>query len=210
MDPRTPGNDAAPLLALRSRFLTQQTLFAIDLAVMVAAFALSYLLRFDFDVPPEYVQMAISQLPLVLAAQSAALYLSGAPSFVWRFIGIAEVPAFARAAGWSAALLLLLRFTVPVSLPSLRVALSIIFMNALTAFGGMLGVRVLRRAWLEHSVRRRRPAGNGRRPAVLLVGAGAAGVMAAREIRSHGDQDLDLRGFVDDDPLQARRGHRAG
>ena len=34
------------------------------------------------------------------------------------------------------------------------------------------------------------------------MGAGAAGVMAVREIRSRGEHDMDLRGFVDDDPLK--------
>ncbi|MFV2074433.1 MAG: polysaccharide biosynthesis protein, partial [Thermoanaerobaculales bacterium] len=35
---------------------------------------------------------------------------------------------------------------------------------------------------------------------VLLVGAGQAGVLAAREITNRGDMGLDIRGFVDDDP----------
>ena len=34
---------------------------------------------------------------------------------------------------------------------------------------------------------------------VLLVGAGDAGIMAVREIRSRGEQDMEIRGFVDDD-----------
>ena len=39
--------------------------------------------------------------------------------------------------------------------------------------------------------------------ALRLIGErGAAGVMAVREIRSRGEHDMDLRGFVDDDPLK--------
>ncbi len=61
-----------------------------------------------------------------------------------------------------------------------------------------------RRALFEHNLRSRRAArgGGGPRLSVLLVGAGAAGVMAVREIRSRGEHDLELRGFVDDDPLK--------
>ena len=60
------------------------------------------------------------------------------------------------------------------------------------------------RAVSERNLSRRRAARTGGegRSAVLLVGAGAAGVMAVREIRSRGEQDMDLRGFVDDDPLK--------
>lgn len=35
----------------RSRVLNRQTMSAIDLAVMVAAFVLAYLLRFEFAIP---------------------------------------------------------------------------------------------------------------------------------------------------------------
>jgi FlaA1/EpsC-like NDP-sugar epimerase len=117
---------------------------------------------------------------------------------------MSEVPAFARAGAGSAAVLLFLRLAAPVSLPGFRVPISIILMNALTAFGGMLALRVARRGFHERSLRQRRSAGPGGGPRVptLLVGAGAAGVMAVREIRSRGEQGLDLRGFVDDDPLK--------
>jgi FlaA1/EpsC-like NDP-sugar epimerase len=73
-----------------------------------------------------------------------------------------------------------------------------------SASAGLLGIRVLRRALYERyeKASRRRAAGgrNGRRKPVLLVGAGRPGCMAAREIAGRGDLDLDIRGFVDDDP----------
>jgi FlaA1/EpsC-like NDP-sugar epimerase len=117
---------------------------------------------------------------------------------------MAEVPAFVRAGAASGALLLCVRLFVPEGYANLSIPISIILMNTLSAFGGLLGIRVARRAVSEHNLRRKRGARDGGkgRPAVLLVGAGAAGVMAVREIRSRGEQDMDLRGFVDDDPLK--------
>src|SRR5258705_8622962 len=70
------------------------------------------------------------------------------------------------------------------------------------SFGGILGLRVVRRVLYERYQRHRGPANGNlhkRRP-VLLVGAGRAGVMAAQEISTRGDTDLDVKGFVDDDP----------
>ena len=194
----------APASIWQARLLSRQTTVAIDLAVMVLAFVQSYLLRFDLAVPPTEVRRAIYQLPLVLVVQFGALYWSGALSFVWRYVGMSEVPAFVRAALGSGAFLLALRLLLPASLGELRIPIAIILMNTLTAFGCLLGIRVVRRAVSERNPRRRRGARNGGkgRPAVLLVGAGAAGVMAVREIRSRGERDMDMRGFVDDDPVK--------
>ena len=75
------------------------------------------------------------------------------------------------------------------------VPISIILLKTLTAFGGLVAVRVARRAAWERSMSRQRAARNSGkgRSAVLLVGAGSAGVMAVREIRSRGEHDMDLR-----------------
>jgi pyridoxal phosphate-dependent aminotransferase EpsN len=188
--------------SLRSRLLRRHTSVGIDLLAMVSAFGLAYLLRFDFDVPRRLQLIGVMQLPLVLAVQLTALYMTGVLSFVWKYVGMAEVPAFARAAAGSATVLLAFRFFLPEPLNALRIPISIIFVNTVLAFGGLLGLRVARRALWEREVSRRRVAGGGvrRRPPVLLVGAGAAGVMAVREIRSRGEHDMEMRGFVDDDP----------
>src|SRR5262245_35487878 len=54
-----------------------------------------------------------------------------------------------------------------------------------------------------------RRAADRKRSAALLVGAGHAGVLAAREILGRGDTDLDVKGFVDDDLLK-QGAHIAG
>jgi FlaA1/EpsC-like NDP-sugar epimerase len=190
--------------ARRARLLNRWTTSVLDLGVMVLAFGLSYLLRFEFRLSENEIRHAIRHLPLVLAVQFAALYTSGALLLVWKYIGLSEVPAFVRAGLGSAAVLLGFRFLAPATMDDLRIPWSIIVMNAFFVFGGLLAIRVARRALWERSLSRERAARNaGRaRPPVLLVGAGAAGVMAVREIRSRGEHEMELRGFVDDDPAK--------
>ena len=115
---------------------------------------------------------------------------------------MAEVAAFLKAAWWSFLPLLVLRLALPIEFAQWRIPLSIILMTTVFGFGGVLGLRVLRRAIYERYEKKTRgdASKNGRLKPVLLVGAGQAGVLAAREITNRGDMGLEIRGFVDDDP----------
>jgi FlaA1/EpsC-like NDP-sugar epimerase len=192
-----------------TRLLYRQVQLFLDLAALVGAFVLAYLLRFDFHIPPDELHRMTVQLPAVLLLQFSALALAGIYSFVWRYVGLREVPSFLRAAGISLAVLLLLRFGLPDSYHLWRVPLSVILMDAPLAFGSALSLRVLRRVLyesyehdrLDRSASRVMGKGRHKKP-VLLVGAGRGGVLAVREITGRGDMDIEVVGFVDDDPLK--------
>ncbi len=181
--------------------LTRGFQFALDVAMLVCAFAFAYLLRFEFAVPEDELHNALQQLPYVVLVQLAALALAGVYSFIWRYVGLGEVKAFVYAAVWSALVLAVLRLSLPRSLGNWRVPLSVTVMGTVLAFGGVLGLRVVRRYVYEKGQRRRRVAQAGTAEVVptLLIGAGRAGLLAAREIEGRGDMNLDVKGFVDDD-----------
>jgi len=188
-----------------ARHLYRRVQFALDLAVLVASFALAYLLRFDFAIPRDELEHGFVQLPYVVLIQFAVVLFSGIYRFVWRYVGLAELAAFLRAAALSALPVVVLRLTLPnPSYAHWRVPLSIIVLDTVFAFGGLLAVRILRRVLYERYERDRRAGAEdrGRPKPVLLVGAGRAGVQVVREIRGRGDMDLDVVGFVDDDPLK--------
>ncbi len=186
--------------------LRRRTQFALDLATLVAAFAAAYLLRFDFRIPEPFVERALVQLPVAILCQLTAVFFAGIHTFVWRYVGLREIGAFARAAAYSAVPLLLLRLGLPEAWEAWSMPLSIIILDTLFAFGGLLGLRVLRRLVDERlargeTLRNGAGAGGEKRP-VLLIGAGKAGMLAVREIQGRGDMDIHAVGFVDDDPLK--------
>jgi len=185
--------------------LHRRTQFVLDLATLTAAFLLAYLLRFDFRIPEHILANALVQLPLVVLLQFSSLLLLRVYNFVWRYVGIREVETFLRAAAYSALPLLALRFGLPDPYQAWRAPLSVIVLDTMLAFGGLLAMRVLRRVLYERYERgyRAMEAGDeGRTKPVLLVGAGRAGILAVREIQNRGDMDLVPLGFVDDDPLK--------
>lgn len=190
---------------LRPLVLTRRVQFLLDLGVLVATFFLAYLLRFEFEIPEPWWDRVVIQLPLVVMIQFSTLLLTGIYSFVWRYVGLRELTVFVRAAAISLLPVLALRLALPTDLQDWKVPVSVIFMDGVLAFGGLLGLRVVRRMLYEQSERRRRARngnGEGADQRALLVGAGRAGVLAMREIQGRGDLGLEVVGFVDDDPLK--------
>lgn len=181
----------APLLRAEVRYL-------LDLLVLSAAFFGALWLRFE-ELRIDY----LIQLPLVVLVQMLTLWLGGTYNFLWRFIGLAELRTFVQSAVASTLGLLALRLGLPDSLQDFRVPLSVILFDAVLAYGGLLGIRVMRRVIYErfeqHLARDEQPSRQRKR--VLLVGAGRAGVMAVRELGGQPrGASLEMVGFLDDDP----------
>jgi FlaA1/EpsC-like NDP-sugar epimerase len=185
------------------RSIARQLQVGVDLFVLVLAFQLSYLLRFDFLIPPEESQHNLARLLFVVVVQLATLKLTGVYTFIWRYVGIIELRVFVKAAIFSCIPLLIVRLGLPQTFQKWQVPLSITLMDTVLAFSGVLGVRIIRRMFYERSARLQklsRSSTKNRTP-VLLIGAGRAGMLVVREI-GRGNTDLLIKGFVDDDPLK--------
>jgi FlaA1/EpsC-like NDP-sugar epimerase len=174
---------------------------AVDVLLLVSAFILAYLLRFDFSIPERELVRCIVQTPAVVAIQCVCLYLCGVHAFIWHYVGMAEVKTFVKTAVAPAGIMLLARFALPDSLATWHIPVSVIILDTLLVFGSTMGARVLRRAAYERFQRRRSPFGPSAEKirSVLLIGAGKAGRRMVSEIRSRDDSGLDIKGFVDDD-----------
>ena len=188
--------------ALKFHLLSKGGQHSLDLFTLTCAFALAYLLRFDFSLPASERMVALTQLPLVLLVQIAVLYFSGISKFIWRYVGFSEAKKIINAGLLAAVPLIILRLALPDPLREFRMPLSVIMMDTVLAFGGILALRILRREVYERNHRKATEGRAVRRKPVLLIGAGRAGISTASEVRSRGDVDLEIRGFIDDDPAK--------
>src|ERR1017187_5097568 len=182
--------------------LTRRVQILLDVSVLAGAFATAYLLRFEFMLGPAERQRLIWQLPVVVLLQLLSQRVWGIYKFIWRYIGLSELRAFVGAALTCLAVMLAFRFGLPSGTPDFRVPISVAFIDVGLAFTGTLGIRVFRRMLFEWGEREREEQGRQDTTGdvrVLLVGAGKAGVMAAREIRGGAMPHLDVKGFLDDD-----------
>jgi len=184
-------------------FLRRPVQFLLDIVVLSAAFFLAYLPAINIQVTDFYVDIALRQLPLVILIQFSSLFLVGAYSILWRYVSIGDLKAFLRAALFSGAILLALRFLLNLSEFTLwKVPVSVILIDTVLGFGGLLGLRVLRRLFYEFGDKGRafRSSRRVKRKAALLAGAGRMGATLVKELSGRADAELDIRGFVDDDP----------
>ena len=176
--------------------------FAADVMILCGAFFLAYLLRFDFQIDEYHLNNALNQLPFVVLVQFAALFLVGAYSIIWRYVSLEDIKAFLKAALISGMILALVRLLLsPDRFIRWQVPLSVILMDAMFAFAGLLSLRVLRRFVYELSEKGKFTTGKRRiKPKeTLVVGAGRIGATIVKEVLGRADSELIVKGFVDDD-----------
>jgi FlaA1/EpsC-like NDP-sugar epimerase len=183
-------------------FLRRPVQFLADILILSAAFLIAYLPSFNIQLGDFYFDTAVNQLPFVVLVQFSTLFLVGAYSLIWRYVSLEDIKSFLKAALISGMVLLVARFSLSMTHFNLwKVPVSVILIDTLLAFGGLLGVRVLRRFAYEIGEKRNFTGVKRRikRKATIFVGAGRIGATAIRDILGRADTEFEVRGFVDDD-----------
>ncbi len=192
---------AQVLLRLRNRHF-----LLLDVLALCITPALALMLRVDGA--PALARYASALLLYIAAAmiiRLAVFYSAGLYSRYWRYASIGELTQIAAAALLSTMLIVALFFAVRI--PALgicdRVEPACSLPRSIPFIDGMLVVLAV--GLTRFSVRtadlylqRGRPGMVTQR--VLIVGAGEAGAMIAREMRANPQLGLDPIAFVDDDP----------
>jgi FlaA1/EpsC-like NDP-sugar epimerase len=193
------------------RFIRTRSLqVAVDALVVALALGLAYAMRFEGSIPRAHVRQLVLVLPYVVILRVGLFALCGVYRLVWRYIGLRDLPRIFLAVGAGTAAMVLARYTVAPLLLGLGLTINPMFSTVpfgvlagevlLTCFG-MITVRALWRVITERWKRRgelaARPAAPKKR--ALLLGAGSAGVMVAREVATRADVGFEVLGFLDDD-----------
>lgn len=182
--------------------------FFTDIALLAFSFYFAYLLRFEFSIPDDSHRLMWEQLPLFVGVSWLVLMVSGAYRRAWRYVSLVDMPHFLYPLMTTGMIMVVLRLTVTEDKAFLRFPLSVTIMSAGLAFLLLMGIRILWRLNCE-SIEpwfwpRRAVQAKQRREAfasfsrLALIGAGDAGVMAAREFRGQGRDEF-LAGFFDDE-----------
>jgi FlaA1/EpsC-like NDP-sugar epimerase len=125
-------------------------LLAADVALVVAAWALAFWLRFNLDVPDDFMRMCLRTAPLAAGAYCVALIAMGVHRQVWRYIALTELRQLSIAviagASLMGALVLMLRVS---SFPR-----SVLLLHPVIALMLLVAVRATSRTAYESSMAR--------------------------------------------------------
>ena len=170
-----------------------------DVALIIVSVLGSFALRLDVNQLPYYFSAAVWMCATALVIKIPIYYLFGLYRRVWLYASVNELRliAFAVSAAsvlTSGVMLLFVSFGwIHPGMP--RSALGIDWLISLVLIGGS---RFALRVLAEQSAAR--PNAEMRR--TLIVGAGDAGALVARELQKNAQLNLTPIGFVDDDPAK--------
>jgi FlaA1/EpsC-like NDP-sugar epimerase len=182
--------------------------FLLDLGALATVFVLSFLLRFDWNIPHEALKVCVFVLPYVVVLKYAALYALDVPKFAWRYVGLREATRIFEALAIVSALLLVVRLVAPEvvarfpSVGRMFVPATVLAMDFVLSFCAIVGLRSAWRVLVEQKGKRQRagiPNATAGVRRTILVGAGSAGLLVVKEAEARPDLGVLPVGFVDDD-----------
>src|SRR3954451_14733240 len=173
----------------------------VDAALVGLAYFLAYLLRFDQGIPSRYRELLTDTIAFVIVGKVAIFAAFGLYQKWWRYVGLRDFETILKAVVTASFVLVSVLFVWSPTDNDLPRSIAVMDLLLTAALIG--GVRLAVRSVVE-----RPPRGSvlakGRE--VLIVGAGEAGQLIAREMQRSPELRETPIGFVDDDPR--KRGMR--
>ncbi len=163
---------------MKKALLNSRSALALGHDVVAAAVAWygAYLLRFNFELPPEHQAVMLQTLWLALPLQAAAFISFGLYRGTWRFASVLDLKRILLTVTVSAVVLVALLFMLSTTF---RVPRSVLILDPILLILMMGGSRFLYRAIKEHQLygahlRRGEP--------VIIFGAGAAAMSLVKDL----------------------------
>jgi FlaA1/EpsC-like NDP-sugar epimerase len=171
------------------RRLVTSALILTDVIILSLSGYVALLLRFEGNINYRYFNNWLSFLPIALLVGLFVFYLFGLYQRLWRYAGVRELVTITAAVTVSS---IIVSISMYLTIPSFPRSVYILSWGFNVAFVGLsrLMIRVF-----YHRYRTQ----NRQRTRVLIVGAGDAGAMIARELQHRYYDSKQLVGFIDDD-----------
>jgi FlaA1/EpsC-like NDP-sugar epimerase len=166
--------------------------FAHDVIASGFAWLAAFWLRFNLEVPPDYMRTAFATLPWVVLVNALLFWRLGLYRGLWRYASLPDLQRILVAVAVAALAVPALFTLVGLETPVPR---SVYLIMPVLLIGAMCGSRLLYRAWKERTL-----LGMVRHPQadpVLVLGAGSAAASLLRDLAN--SSQWRVVGLLDDD-----------
>ena len=171
-------------------------LVAIDIISVIISLVLSVILRFE-GLPEAYLSAIVAQMPIAIFLVLACAVVFKLYSRIWKYAGSSELLAVSASTVVADVLWYaygrIIGNVLPLSIYAITGILLLLFIG-----GSRLAIRVYNYIFSKPSVRAQFGA-DKKVCRVLIVGAGDAGAVIAREIQRYHNDGREVVGFIDDD-----------
>ena len=173
-----------------------------DTIIIAFSLYVSFWLRFDGQIPEQYIKHYPYYLVTVLIIRLIFLYIFGMYNFSWRFFNVLDLARLTIAVTLSTTLLAAIFLTFRQNAYIGGMPRSVLLMDFVLTFSLMMALRVSKRVYREYISKGRKIEKGKLR--VLIIGAGEAGNSIVNEMMRNPKSAYIPVGFIDDD--QAKQG----
>lgn len=183
---------------LNNKNLRKLVLLCADLVLIIIAAVLSLEIRFDFNMGVQYMmykQVFIENMVIYSIVIIGTLNLFGLYKSLWKYASINELISVGLASFWSNVILYVVFNRMGVQMPRSFYLINI-FMIMTTVGGFRFSYRIFIRLKMDSLLKRKNEI---RKTNTLIIGAGEAGILTAKELLKNYELSKTLVGFLDDD-----------
>ncbi|MCX5816431.1 MAG: nucleoside-diphosphate sugar epimerase/dehydratase [Proteobacteria bacterium] len=155
------------------------------------AFFLSFLIKYDWTIPSQY--NLLLYIPIFLLIKVTLFFIFRLYTISWRFISTHETIDIVKALFLSTLCVLLVNFLVNPGNAYEKLSLSLVLFDFILSLLFVCSFRFSKRVYF-HIINEYSRDGKG----MLVIGAGSAGELIARDMRRHSKSQYTPIGFVDD------------
>ena len=183
-----------------NRFIRISALMVIDAILVNVALYGALLIRFDGAVPVEFMNSFYQLAPVFTVVFLACFYFFGLYNRLWRYASIGELVNIVGIVTAASIINIALAYFVMAggTFPLSRGTFILSWILSVVLIGGS---RLIWRVLIDYKFEHRQSPGG--KP-VLIIGAGDAGVLVAKELQHHFNTQINVAGFVDDDPAKQK------
>lgn len=178
-------------------------LVLLDAGIVAASVWLVFLLRFDFQIPQLYIRMLPCAILIHIVVHAACSFGFKAYNSMWRYTGMGEILQLLKVSALTFVGVVVVNLSAHLLVHSYRLPISI-YSAAGYVFLGVTGIRIVSRLLNDGLV----PLSSGTKDSfegnLLIVGAGKAGILVTKDIKSSRFKFMNPVAFIDDDPAKQR------